>query len=174
MINKLQNIKYFVVDVDGTMTDTGIYYDCNGNELKKFSTRDAAGIIAAHLVGIKIIVVTGRECKATTRRMKELKIDEIYQGVKDKKGFIEKFLIDNRLTSENLGYIGDDLNDYAAMKLAGFKACPADSCEEVISISDYHSKVDGGRGVIQDVFRYVLHELRQWDSYKENVIEAGY
>ena len=69
-----RKIKYLILDVDGTMTDAGIYYDEHGNELKKFCTKDAAGFFAAHNVGIKTVVLTGRECKATTRRMSEMKI----------------------------------------------------------------------------------------------------
>ena len=60
-------LKYFVIDVDGTMTDAGIYYDDHGNELKKFCTKDAAGFFTAHQVGMKIMVLTGRECPAVTR-----------------------------------------------------------------------------------------------------------
>ena len=67
MKDNLEKIAYIVVDVDGTMTDGGIYYDEHGNEIKKFCTKDAAGYFAAKNVGIKILVLTGRECAATTR-----------------------------------------------------------------------------------------------------------
>ena len=69
----LNHLKYLVIDVDGTMTDAGIYYDDNGKELKKFSTKDAVGFFAAKKAGIKTIILTGRECKATSRRLSELK-----------------------------------------------------------------------------------------------------
>ena len=80
----MSDIKVLVIDVDGTMTDAGIYYDETGNELKKFCTKDAAGFFAARIVGIKTMVLTGRECAATTRRMKELKVDYLCQNVKEK------------------------------------------------------------------------------------------
>ena len=86
-------IEYFVIDVDGTMTDAGIYYDDSGNELKKFCTKDAAGFFTAHAVGMKIIVLTGRECKAVTRRMQEMSVEFICQNIKDKKNFLISFLI---------------------------------------------------------------------------------
>ena len=76
---KYSALKLIVVDVDGTLTDSGIYYDENGNELKKFSTRDAAGFFASKVCGIKSMILTGRECAATTRRMKELQIDYVFQ-----------------------------------------------------------------------------------------------
>ena len=72
-------IRYLVIDVDGTMTDAGIYYDEHGNELKKFCTKDAAGFFTAKQTGIKIMVLTGRECAATTRRMQEMKVDFLVQ-----------------------------------------------------------------------------------------------
>ena len=81
-------LKLIVIDVDGTMTDAGVYYDERGNELKKFCTKDAAGFFAAHSVGIKIMVLTGRECAATTRRMTEMKVEYLYQNVKNKAEFL--------------------------------------------------------------------------------------
>ena len=84
------NIKYLVVDVDGTLTDAGIYYDETGNELKKFCTRDAAGFFAAHAVGIKYMILTGRECAATTRRLTEMKADYLVQNCKDKVAYLDR------------------------------------------------------------------------------------
>lgn len=88
----MQKIKLIVIDVDGTMTDSGIYYDENGNEWKKFCTKDAAGFFAAHKLGIKIMVLTGRECAATERRMKELRVQYLCQNVKDKMGYLSEFM----------------------------------------------------------------------------------
>ncbi|MDE7269346.1 MAG: hypothetical protein K2N81_02605, partial [Acetatifactor sp.] len=115
-----EQIKYLVLDVDGTMTDAGIYYDNTGNEIKKFCTRDGIGFMAARRAGIKLIVLTGRESLATTRRMQEMKIDYLYQKVENKKEFLAGFLAEQNIAKENLGYIGDDINDYSAMSLAAF------------------------------------------------------
>ena len=171
----LKDIKYLILDVDGVLTDTGLYFDNNGNELKKFSTRDYAGVFAAHFIGLKVLIITGRECPATERRANEMKIDELHQNVKNKVGFIEKYMVEHNITSENLAYIGDDLNDYGAMKhFAGFKACPSDAAPEVKEICDYVSPFKGGTGVVQDVMRYVLKELGRWDGFMESEVEAGY
>ena len=105
-------IKYIVIDVDGTLTDAGIYYDEKGNEVKKFSTKDAAGFFAARSVGIKTIVLTGRKCEATERRMKELKVDILCQDVRDKVSYIKQFMYKNKVHSEEIAYIGDDLYFY--------------------------------------------------------------
>lgn len=157
-------IRYFVIDVDGTMTDAGIYYDDNGNELKKFCTKDAAGFFAAHQVGMQIIVLTGRECMAVTRRMQDMSVEYICQNVKDKKTFLTKFMEEHCILKEELGYIGDDLNDLPAMSLATFVGCPADSCEEIIDIADYVSDKKGGYGAVRDIICHVLTQTGQWKN----------
>ena len=104
-----------------------------------------------------------------------MKIDELHQGVKNKRTFIESYMTENNLRVENLAYIGDDLNDYGAMKsFAGFKACPSDACSEIKAIADYVSTFKGGTGVVQDVMRYVLTQLGKWDEFISDEVEAGY
>lgn len=160
-------LKYVVIDVDGTMTDSGIYYDENGNELKKFSTFDAAAFFVAHKLGIEIIVITGRKCMATERRMNELGVSLLFQNVKDKVTFLKEFMEKTKISSEELGYIGDDLNDYAPMKLASFKACPANSCKEIKLIADYVSPVNGGYGAVRDIFENCIAKTQWPDVIKQ-------
>ena len=163
-MKNLELIKYWVLDVDGTMTDGSIYYDESGNELKKFNTKDAAGFFALRALDMKIIVITGRECNATRRRMDEMKVDYIYQNIKNKKEFLETFLSENGILKEEVAYVGDDLNDLSAMTLAGFIACPKDSCTEICEFADYVSSVCGGNGVIRDVVQYILKQRKQWEE----------
>lgn len=160
----VNKIKYWIFDVDGTMTDGAVYYDENGNEFKKFNVKDAAGFFAIHALEMKIIVLTGRECNATKRRMKELNVDYLFQNVKDKKQFLEKLMFKEKINPEEVLYIGDDLNDFMVMKLAGFVACPIDACKEIKEISDYVSSKEGGKGVIRDVVEVVLSKRNQWDE----------
>lgn len=169
----LNKIKYIVIDVDGTMTDGGIYYDENGNETKKFCTKDAAGFFAARQVGIKILILTGRECMATTRRMKELKADYVIQNIKDKVSYLKDFMTRENVQADELGYIGDDLNDLPPMSLAGFVGCPSDSCREVKKRADYISNVNGGYGAVRDVIEYLLTQRNQWDEAVKNVYGIG-
>ena len=166
-------IKYLVIDVDGTMTDAGIYYDDNGNELKKFCTKDAAGFFAAYAAGIEIIVLTGRECAATARRMAELKVDHLFQNVVDKAAFLTEFMKENHICKEDIGYIGDDLNDLPPMKLVGYVGCPADSCREVKNAADYISPVKGGHGAVRDVIEQILTEYGEWGNAISEVYGAG-
>ena len=161
----LNCLKYLVIDVDGTMTDGGIYYDGSGNEWKKFCVKDACGFFAAHFVGIQTVVLTGRECAATVRRMNEMKVDYLFQGVKDKYKFLNSFVQKKRICRQNLGYIGDDLNDLAAMSLVGFVGCPANSCIEVLNRADYISPINGGNGAVRDIVEYILRASGEWNAF---------
>ena len=171
--DKYLRIKYLVIDVDGTMTDAGIYYDENGNELKKFCTKDAAGFFTAHQVGIKIMVLTGRECAATTRRMTEMKVDYLVQNVKDKIVYLDDFIQREKISYEEIGYLGDDLNDLAGMQKAGFAGCPEDACEEIKEICDYVSAVKGGHGAVRDIISHLLKERGEWESATSKVYGFG-
>lgn len=166
-------LKLLIVDVDGTMTDGGIYYDEKGNELKKFCTKDAAGFFAARAVGIKTMVLTGRECAATKRRMQELKVDFLFQNVRDKTAFLRSFMAEHSLYKEEVGYIGDDLNDLDPMHLVGFTACPADSCTEIKEAADYISPVTGGHGAVRDVVEHILNESGDWERAISVVYSTG-
>ena len=169
----LRKIKLIVIDVDGTMTDAGIYYDEHGNETKKFCTKDAAGFFVAHQVGMKVMVLTGRECAATTRRMTEMKVEYLFQNVKNKVEFLKKFMEENNLCTEEVAYIGDDLNDLPPMKLVGYIGCPQDSCPEIVDIANYVSPIKGGYGVVRDVIEHMLRESGEWSDAISNVYGIG-
>lgn len=169
----VEHIKYLVIDVDGTMTDAGIYYDDHGNELKKFCTKDGAGFFAAHYAGIKLMVLTGRECQATTRRMQEMKFEYIVQNIRDKSAYLEEFMKKNGIKREEIGYIGDDLNDLPPMKLCGFVGCPADACEEVKEYADYVAGTKGGSGAVRDVICAMMKARGDWEQAVSAVYGIG-
>lgn len=170
---QLRKIKYLVIDVDGTMTDAGIYYDEHGNELKKFCTKDAAGFFAAHQAGMEILVLTGRKCAATTRRMTEMKVDYLVQNCKDKVRYLNQFMEEKGITRDELGYLGDDLNDLPGMQLCGFTGCPADACTEIKEYADYVASVKGGEGAVRDIIEYMLRVRDEWDWCVNRVYGIG-
>ena len=170
-LNKLKSIRLLIIDVDGTMTDAGIYYNEYGNELKKFCSRDAAGFFAAHLVGIQTMVLTGRESKTVTKRMQELKADYICQNVKDKKSYLKNYMCENSISKEQVGYIGDDLNDIAAMRFIG---CPADACPEVKHIAHYISPICGGQGAVREIISYILKKRNEWEYAVDKIYAGSY
>ena len=155
--------------MDGTLTDGGIYYDNTGNELKKFCTKDAAGIFTACAAGIEVIILTGRECEATTRRLTELGVKELHQNVKDKKTWMKMWMEERGIDRSQVGYIGDDLNDLQPMTLSGYIGCPADACKEVKEIADYISPIKGGHGVARDVIEHYLREQGTWCEAREKI-----
>lgn len=169
----MKNIRFIFLDIDGVMTDGGIYYDNQGRELKKFNTRDAAGIKAALAVGIEIVVVTGRESFATEKRLTELGVKRLFQNVKDKEQFVDSFLSDQDSGYEEIAYIADDLNDYSPMKKSAFKACPFDACDEIKNICDYVSPVFGGQGAVRDIIKYILEKQGVWDFAIEKSYGIG-
>lgn len=166
-------IKYLVIDVDGTMTDAGIYYDEHGNELKKFCTKDAAGFFAAKRAGIQVMVLTGRECAATTRRMTEMKVDHLVQNCKDKVTFLSRFMEEEKIQIEEIGYLGDDLNDLPSMRLCGFVGCPEDACAEVKARADYISTVKGGCGAVRDIIEHILRDRGEWEKITADIYGVG-
>lgn len=148
-------VKYLVIDVDGTLTDGGIYYDSHGNEMKKFCAKDGTGFALARAAGLKLIVLTGRESECVRRRMAELNVDIVVQNVKDKTSWLRQYMEEQGLTGSCLGYIGDDLNDLGAMRLCGFVGCPMDACQEVKAVADYVSPKEGGRGAVRDCIEHL-------------------
>ena len=158
---KFSKLKYLVLDIDGTLTDGGIYYDEYGNELKKFCTKDAAGIFAAHKLGIKIVVITGRECMATKKRMEELKVDYIFQNKRDKTSFLMNFMQEKGIKKEELGYIGDDINDKLVLAQVGLKACPYDAHPSIKSIEGIIClSKNGGEGAVREfIDEYILKKV---------------
>lgn len=151
-------ISHLIIDVDGTLTDSGVYYDDTGNELKKFSTKDGIGFAIARIAGIKLIILTGRECKATTRRMKELKADLIVQNTENKAKWLKSYMEQNQLVRKDMGYIGDDVNDLGGMQLCEFVGCPSDACKQVRNIASYVSPFEGGKGAVRDCIEYLLDQ----------------
>ena len=131
-------IRLLVLDVDGTMTDGGVYYDATGNELKKFAIKDGAGLVLARTAGIRVMICTGRECEAVRRRAADLKITDIYQNVGKKAAFLRDFMAGNGFARDDVAYCGDDLNDLAAMALCGLwpaRRMPRRRCGRAPTIS---------------------------------------
>lgn len=147
----MNKIRYIVVDVDGTLTDGGIYLGNNGLEFKRFCVKDGFGMVMSMNKGVNFIIITGRESKCLEYRAKELKIENVFQGVKDKYKFLKEYIKINNIKKEDLWYIGDDLNDLKAMSLANFIACPLDACDEIKSIADYISEKKAGYGAVRDI-----------------------
>lgn len=165
-------IKLLILDVDGTMTDGGVYYDAAGNEMKKFAIKDGAGLVLARTAGIRVMICTGRESEAVRRRAADLKITDVYQNVGDKAAYLRAFMAENGYTRAEAAYCGDDLNDLAAMALCGFVACPADAAEEVKARAGYVCTRRGGEGAVRDAVEKILRGDGRWQQAVKDAFGA--
>lgn len=152
-------IRLLIMDVDGTLTDGGIYLDCIGNEMKRFDVKDGAGIKQIQKIGVETMLLTGRESKCVTERGRELAIEYVFQGIKDKKKFLKEFSEKYNISLENMAYIGDDYNDLESMKLVGYTACPSDASQEVKDTVNYVCSKQGGYGAVREYVDYIIKEI---------------
>jgi len=148
---KLNKIKILILDVDGTMTDGGIYLSSNGELMKKFNVKDGYGLVELQKSGIEAIIITGRYSEIVEKRAEELSITKIYQNVHDKAAQIEDILKTMQINWENIAYIGDDMNDIICIEKAGFSACPNDAIELIKKKVKYVCKYNGGYGAVREV-----------------------
>ena len=144
-------VKYIVLDVDGTLTDGGIYIGSDGCESKRFCVKDGMGIRLARDRGIQFIIITGRKSACVEKRAEDLRIPYVFQGIADKLTLLQELMEEHSISPEQLGYIGDDVNDFEAMGLAGFTACPADAVSEIKQICRYVAKKPGGHGAVREI-----------------------
>lgn len=168
----MNDIQLLVLDVDGTLTDGGLYLDSTGNEAKKFSVRDGAGLTLARAAGIRVMILTGRESEPVRRRAAELHLDWCVQNCKDKAAYLAAFMKEEGLAREQVAYVGDDWNDLAAMDLAGFVACPADAEEMVRRRADYVSPRKGGEGAARDAVVFLLRRQGRFEALVEQIYGA--
>ncbi len=147
----IKNIKLLVVDVDGTLTDAGMYYSAKGEELKKFNTRDAQGLALIRERGIEVAIITKEHSPIVEARAEKLKIDKCYIGIDDKIGCLKSLCNDLALTLDKVAYVGDDVSDMECMRSAGFAACPSDAAEIVKNVSLFICDHPGGSGAVREV-----------------------
>lgn len=150
------DIKLIAMDVDGVLTDAGMYYSEDGDELKKFNTRDGKGIELARNAGIKTALITQERTKIVEKRAAKLGINYVYQGIKDKVKVIEEIALKENLTMKQIAYIGDDVNDIPVLKTVGISFAPNDASVEVKRIVNYITSRKGGEGAVREMVDVIL------------------
>lgn len=152
-------IKLFLTDVDGVLTDCGMYYSENGDELKKFNTRDGMGFELLAKAGIKTGIITSENTLLVERRAAKLKVDYLYQGKREGGKLAAALEICERegIDLKNVAYIGDDINCMDLLTSVGFAACPSDAMEMVKNINNiFVLNYKGGEGVVREFAEYIL------------------
>lgn len=155
--NLFSNIKMFLTDCDGCLTDGGMYYSEKGDELKKFNTRDGMGFSLLKSKGIITGIITSEDVNLNKRRAEKLKLDVIEQGIKNKLDVIKRLSQDYSIPLSNIAYVGDDINDLEVIKAVGFGCCPNNAVDEVKSVSSFVAKSNGGNGVIREIADFILN-----------------
>ena len=156
------DIKLFLTDVDGTLTDGGMYYGSDGTEFKKFNTRDGMGLQLLQRTGVKVGIVTSENTPINVNRARKLGVDFLKQSARDggKLAATQEICDELGITLQEVAYVGDDVNCYDLLAAVGWAACPADACEKVRSIPGIHILLRrGGDACVREWIDLILARL---------------
>lgn len=156
----IPHIKMFLTDCDGCLTDGGMYYSENGDELKKFNTKDGVGFRLLREKGIITGIITGEERQLNQKRAEKLLIDEIFQNVKDKVEVIKRLCDKYHILPEEVAYVGDDMNDLEAICYVGFGCCVNDAHNTVKKNADYITEKNGGDGAVREIIDHIMKRYK--------------
>ncbi|MFO0697680.1 MAG: HAD hydrolase family protein [Nitrospira sp.] len=162
----LRQIQLFATDVDGVLTDAGMYYSESGDEWKKFNTRDGMGIKLLQKAGLITAIVTQERTRLVARRAEKLAIPELHQGVMDKLSVIREMAVRHGISVQQIAYIGDDVNDIEALKVVGVSAAPADGLPQVLDVVGYVCRKKGGEGAVRELAELILQSRVEMKSTK--------
>ena len=153
----MTKIKLFATDVDGTMTDAGMYYTEDGIELKKFNFRDGMGFKLLREAGIKTAIITSEASAMVKKRADKLKVDYLSMGSWEKLDFVKNICKDLDITLDEVAYIGDDINDIELLQAVKYKACPNDAVKKVKEVEDIIILGNkGGEGAVREFIELLL------------------
>jgi YrbI family 3-deoxy-D-manno-octulosonate 8-phosphate phosphatase len=153
---KCKKIKMVLTDVDGVLTDGGMYYSNDGEIMKKFNTRDGMGVKLLSERKIGTIIITSENSSIVKKRGKKIKVLKTYVGISKKELLLPEICKKHSLSLQNIAYIGDDVNDFEIMSNVGFSCTPNDGSEKIKEIVDYVTTVKGGSGVFREVTNLIL------------------
>jgi YrbI family 3-deoxy-D-manno-octulosonate 8-phosphate phosphatase len=154
---KAHKIKLLLTDCDGVLTDGGVYYGEQGEVLKKFNIKDGMGVERLRkLADIHTGIITGEMSPSVAKRAEKLQITELHFGIKDKLSVLGQIMVNRNLKSEQIAYIGDDVNDIEIMQKVGLSACPADAINFTKNIVDYLCVNKGGEGCFREFAELII------------------
>ena len=164
--DRARRIRAVVLDVDGVLTDAGLYYSTRGESLKRFSARDGFAIKLAQREGITVAILSGRVSAPLRARLQDLGIDErlVIQGSRDKTAGIRVLAERLGIAPAEIGFVGDDLPDLPALAFVGLAACPADAVPEVRARCHVVCAAAAGRGAVREVIELLLTARGRWSD----------
>ncbi len=158
-------IKLIVLDVDGCLTDGKLIYSVDGSESKNFNVKDGLGISTWVKLGNKVAIITGRNSTIVERRAKELGVEYLYQGIKDKDRVLKELVNSLGLNFSNVAAIGDDLNDFNMLELVGRSFTPKDGAKEIKAIAHTILTFNGGDGAVREMIDSLVDSNNQRDKF---------
>ena len=164
LANICSKIELILSDVDGVMTDGGIYVQDNGEQIIKFHIRDGMGVRLWREAGKRFGIVTGRKLESVKKRAADLWMDIVQLGIDDKLPEVDRLAAEFKITREQICYIGDDLLDLAAIRVVGLGVAVADAAEDVRKAAKYTTSVRGGQGAAREVVELILKNTGRWDD----------
>ena len=162
---KIKNIKILLTDVDGVLTDGGMYYSSKGDVMKKFHARDGMGISLLKKNGVHTILVTKEKTMIVKQWAKKMNVKKLYDGITKKEQILEKICYEFKVKAKEIAFIGDDVNDVKLLKTVGLAAMPNDGIKQLRMICDYRCKSRGGEGVLREIADLIL-EKKFSNKYK--------
>lgn len=161
---RMRNIRLLLLDVDGVLTDGRIIYDHNGVETKQFHVRDGHGLKLLQRAGIQVGIITGRQSEVVALRARELGIELVFQGAKNKLEPFRRILQQTGLRPEQVAYAGDDLIDLPVLRQVGCAFTVADAVEELFPYVDYVTRRPGGAGAVREICDLLLKQSGCWSE----------
>tara|TARA_B110000438_G_scaffold303654_1_gene366260 strand:- start:4666 stop:5166 length:501 start_codon:yes stop_codon:yes gene_type:complete len=155
-LEKCKRIKIVLTDVDGVLTDGGMYYTEKGDIMKKFHTRDGMGVTLMRKYNIPTIVITKEKTPMVKQWSKRMKIEKLYDGIIQKEKILKKICQKYDVNSDEVLFIGDDVNDVELLKKVGLSVCPNDAMEYVKKKCDYVCNVKSGEGVLREIADIII------------------
>jgi len=156
ILSRAKKIKIVLTDVDGVLTDGGMYYTSKGDVMKKFHVRDGMGVTLLRKKNIPTIIVTKEKTEIVKQWSKRMKIKKIFDGVKQKERILKKICTQFSVKFDEVAYIGDDVNDVTLLKMVGFSAVPHDAIDVAKQNSIYICKEKGGNGAFREIVEIIL------------------
>ena len=153
---RLAGVRLVAMDVDGVLTDGGIWYTDRGDELKRFDVRDGQGLVLLRDAGVVTAIVTRRRSEIVERRARELGIAEVHQDATDKAAVVQRLMDRHMVPPAEACYVGDDVGDLPAMALVGLPVAVADAVPAVVQAAAYVTRVPAGRGAIRELCDLIL------------------
>ncbi|NEO43471.1 MULTISPECIES: HAD-IIIA family hydrolase [unclassified Moorena] len=164
----LSQVKLLALDVDGVMTDGGLYYTESGEELRKFNVKDGMGIKLLQRTGIEVAVITNSSCRATQYRVKKLGIKYNFFTVEDKLAVLKELCEELSLSLFQVAYVGDDIIDLPVMEAVGCPLTVADAIPENRDMALYVTKLAGGQGAVREICELLIKAQVKVKSYYKN------